>query len=67
MSAATNWPFKGGDRVRIPNGVTATVLGADGRIVEGALAVGDDGVTYFVALTVVTLPPVKFDNEKESK
>ena len=41
--------FKGGDRVRMPNGVMATVQGAEGRIVEGALAEGDDGKTYFTA------------------
>ena len=41
--------FKGGDRVRMPNGVMATVQGAEGHIVEGALAEGDDGKTYFTA------------------
>ena len=41
--------LRGGDRVRMPNGVLATVLPAEGRIVEGALAEGDDGKTYFTA------------------
>ena len=33
----------------MPNGVVATVLGAEGNIREGALAIGDDGKVYFVA------------------
>lgn len=40
---------RAGDRVRMPNGVLATVCAAEGRLAEGALAEGDDGATYFVA------------------
>ena len=47
---ADKWPYRAGERVRIPNGVVATVLGADGNIREGALADGDDGKVYLVAL-----------------
>ena len=41
--------FLEGERVRMPNGVLATVRGAEGRIVEGAIADGDDGNTYLTA------------------
>jgi hypothetical protein len=33
----------------MPNGVLATVRGAEGRIVAGAIADGDDGNTYLTA------------------
>ncbi len=46
---ADKWPHRAGERVRMPNGVVATVLGAEGNIREGALANGDDGKVYFVA------------------
>ena len=35
--------------MRMPNGVLATVRGAKGRIVEGAIADGDDGNSYLTA------------------
>jgi len=63
----TNRPLKAGDRVTMPNDVAATVLGASGWIVEGALALGDDGVTYapgLVAVTVLT-PPTQSTTEGE--
>ena len=41
--------FREGDRVRMCNGVMATVQGARGAIAEGAYAEGDDGNLYMTA------------------
>ncbi len=51
MTGKPRWTggFKEGDRVRMCNGVMATVQGARGAIAEGAYAEGDDGNVYMTA------------------